>query len=181
MVHKGFLFFFLSCLGGTTLCILFHSLFPLPLINILFKQPADEPPRRYVHKSYGADQHNRATFLEVFESLLIATSPPGTEGNARRTPLRSATTTPWPPRVFRPLWNSGAHTVWFHAVYVCGKRSAFREIDTSLPVSFEFIYRVQGTEKIFGKGCENLKGDGPVTFQRGWNLRFHTNERCDIR
>lgn len=63
---------------------------------------------------------------------------------------------------------------------VCGKRSVFREIDTSLPVSFEFIYRVQGTEKIFGKGCENLEGDGPVTFLRGWNLRFHTDERCDI-
>lgn len=178
MVHKGFLFLCVSCLGGTTLCILFHSLFPLPLINILFKQPADAPPRRYVHKSYGADQHNRATFLEVFESLLIATSPPGTEGDARRTPLRSATTTPWPPRVSLPLWISGSRAVRFHGGW--GERSALPEIDTSLPEYFRFIYRVQGTEKIFGKGCENLEGDGPVTFQRGWNLRFHTYERCGI-
>lgn len=43
---------------GLTLHILFHSLFLLPLINILFKQPADTPRRQYVHKSSGADQHN---------------------------------------------------------------------------------------------------------------------------
>lgn len=43
---------------GLTLHIPFHSLFLLPQINILFKQPADTQRRRYVHKSSGADKHN---------------------------------------------------------------------------------------------------------------------------
>lgn len=63
--------------GGTTLCILFHSLFPLPLINILFKQPANTPPRRYVHKSYGADQHNRPHSWKFSSPLLSPRLPRG--------------------------------------------------------------------------------------------------------
>lgn len=59
---------------GLTLHILSHSLFLLPLINILFKQPADTPRCRYVHKSSRADPQQWLTFL-AFKVPHITASP----------------------------------------------------------------------------------------------------------
>lgn len=53
----------------------FNTLFLLPLINILFKQPADTPRHRYVHKSSGADQHNGPHSWHLKEVPYITVSP----------------------------------------------------------------------------------------------------------
>ena len=53
----------------------FNALFLLPLINILFKQPADTPRRLYVHKSSGADQHNGPHSWHLKEVPYITASP----------------------------------------------------------------------------------------------------------
>lgn len=65
-------------LWGQTLHILFHLLFLLPQINILFKQTADAQRRRSVHKSSGANQNNGSHSYRWRSFITLVPSPEGT-------------------------------------------------------------------------------------------------------
>ena len=71
MEQKGFVLFGVN----TPYPFPFNTLFLLPLINILFKQPADTPGHWYVHKSSGADQHNGPHSWHLKEVPYISASP----------------------------------------------------------------------------------------------------------